>query len=510
MVINFFFFFYARQAFPVSSGEVEKWKRFEISYNNSSWSGNPFDLEFSATFTHKDSGRALKQFGFYGGNNTWKVYFMPDGLGEWTFQTTSADPELDQKVGSFNCIPSNLPGRLTPEGNRWKLEETGAYDAPIMIPTRQWFKRTETSNGISDFILWANDTVGARIIGTTLVYFGHAQDEVPYMKGKEGEEFNIAMWDRLNEHYDLIRDQGMGHYIMFYSDDSESPNKYGITEYSPEELRLFRYAVARLSPYPMVMWDSGIDISETRSDGWIDWFADWFNDNDPWKHPVDSRSGGGSGGRHATRGGYYSDGASTLPDHNAFVNAWNSRTVPTAFTDRWREDYGRGGFNSDKIRRAIWEIGLVGGSALYVSGSDNGGYLTDTYASDFKAAPYGGYAANFFRNKIGDFGKLEPHDELVISGNSVVLSAIPGNEYVAYLPFGGNVIIDLSHATGDLDYEWYNPRQGTYSNQEIIQGGSNKDFIAPSSDDWVLYIKDSQSGSDPDIVPPSAPSNLRL
>ena len=34
------------------------------------------------------------------------------------------------------------------------------------------------------------------------------------------------------------------------------------------ELRLFWYAVARFSAYPIVVWDTGIDIGETRSSQW--------------------------------------------------------------------------------------------------------------------------------------------------------------------------------------------------------------------------------------------------
>jgi hypothetical protein len=204
-----------------------------------------------------------------------------------------------------------LPGKLTRQGNRWILQDQSKHVAPILLPTREWFKRTNTGDGVDGLIRWADDTAGALLIGTTLVYFSQAQEEIPYIIGQEGEQFNIPMWDRLNSHYDMLRDQGMGFYIMFYSDDSESPNRYGITAKSPEEMRLLRYAIARFSAYPIVMWDTGIDIQETRSNEWIDWFADWFNENDPRQHPVSSRTGGGSGGKIPNTGTYFSDGSAT-------------------------------------------------------------------------------------------------------------------------------------------------------------------------------------------------------
>ena len=134
----------------VASAQVQvgKWKRFEVSYPNSSWSGNPFDLDFRATFTHTQSGRRLTQLGFYAGSDTWTIYFMPDELGEWTFTTSSPDADLDTKSGTFSSIASGLEGKLMPDGNRWKLSDTGKHEFPIMIPTRQWFKRTNTSDGV--------------------------------------------------------------------------------------------------------------------------------------------------------------------------------------------------------------------------------------------------------------------------------------------------------------------------------------------------------------------------
>jgi hypothetical protein len=468
--------------------EVPKWKRYEVTLSNPSWNGNPFDLELTGEFRNVASGRMLTQLGFYAGDNTWKIYFMPDELGEWSYETHSPDSDLDKKKGSFSCIPSGLPGKLTRQGNRWVLQDQNKQVAPIILPTREWFKRTNTANGVDDFIRWADSTAGALLVGTTLVYFGQAQEEIPYIRGREGEQFNIPMWDRLNSHYDRLRDQGLGFYIMFYSDENESPNNFGITAKSPEELRLFRYTIARFSAYPIVMWDTGIDIKETRSNEWIDWFANWFNENDSWQHPVSSRTGGGSGGKFPTRGSYYSDGAPTLPAHRTVVKTWKDQNVPLAFTDRWRENYDRGNFDRNKIRRAVWEVGLVGGSALYVGGNEHDGYLSQDYASDFEAAPDLGIRTKFFLERVVDFNRLEPRDDLLGSGDQAVLSASLGREYVVYDANGGKIEIDLSHASGSLSAEWFNPRTGEIKSFGQVNGGGKVSFTSPDNNDWVLHL----------------------
>lgn len=497
------FYFCITFANTADAMEVGKWKKFEVSYTNTTFSDNPFDLDFNARFVHTSSGKVIDRIGFYAGNDTWKIYFMPDELGEWTFATNSSDSDLNGHTGTLNCIASNLPGQLVADGNRWRLSDSDKHDMPIAIPTRQWFKKTETSNGIDDFINWANDTVGARIIGTTLVYFRHEQSAIPYIKGKEGETFNIPMWDRLNSHFDMMRDLGMGLYIMLYSDDAESPNLFGITAKSAAEIRLLKYLVARFSAYPIVLWDTGIDIGETRTDDEIDWLTDWFNANDPYDHMVSSRTGGGSGGKFPINANYYSDGEDLFPDHSTYVTTWKNRSVPTFFTDRWREDYTRGDFNRTKIRRVTWEMGLVGGTGVYVSGSDNGGYLTAAYQADFKAAPDLGIASHFFKNDIQNFGLLSPHDELIVVGNAV-LSARPGLEYVAYLPLGGNVQLNLAALQNTYEATWFNPRSGESVLIGNVSGGL-QNFSAQDENDWVLYIKSSTS-----VPVPSSPKSLQL
>lgn len=132
-------------------------------------------------------------------------------------------------------------------------------------------------------------------------------------------------------------------------------------------------------------------------------------------------------------------------------------------------------------------MGLVGGTGLYISGNENGGYLTSTYMTDFKAAPEIGFASLFFREETSNFGALTPHEEIVVTGN-MILSAVPGIEYVGYLVNGGSVTISLSETTASFDARWYNPRTGVFQNFGSVIGGGDTNFDAPSTEDWVLHL----------------------
>ena len=170
------------------------------------------------------------------------------------------------------------------------------------------------------------------------------------------------------------------------------------------------------------------------------------------------------------------------------MNTWKDQNVPLAFTDRWRENYSRGNFNRDKIRRAAWEVGLVGGSALYVGGNENQGYLAQDYAQDFEAAPDLGIRNKFFLERIADFNGLEPQDEVLVSGDQAILSASVGREYVVYDANGGKIEIDLSGVNGTLNAEWFNPRTGEVKNLSPVNGNGRVSFTAPDNKDWVLHL----------------------
>ena len=82
---------------------VEKWDYFELELP-AQVSGNPFlDIEFEAEFTHVH--RSVKVMGFYDGEDVYKVRFMPDMEGAWSFVTHSNLDALDGQRGEFTCTP---------------------------------------------------------------------------------------------------------------------------------------------------------------------------------------------------------------------------------------------------------------------------------------------------------------------------------------------------------------------------------------------------------------------
>jgi hypothetical protein len=84
------------------SAPVRQYDIFEISLKGPS-TGNPFlDVQLQATFSLEH--RSIIVDGFYDGEGTYKLRFMPDTLGEWRYTTTSNIAPLNRQTGVFVCI----------------------------------------------------------------------------------------------------------------------------------------------------------------------------------------------------------------------------------------------------------------------------------------------------------------------------------------------------------------------------------------------------------------------
>lgn len=84
-----------------SKQQVERWDVFEVELKGTD-QGNPFkDIRLEAAFMQ--GHRKIHVDGFYDGEGTYRIRFMPDELGEWTYQTKSNSPELDGISGTLLC-----------------------------------------------------------------------------------------------------------------------------------------------------------------------------------------------------------------------------------------------------------------------------------------------------------------------------------------------------------------------------------------------------------------------
>jgi Domain of unknown function (DUF5060) len=90
---------------------VEQWGTFEVSFSGPTVVNPYAEVEFGATF--EQLGKAIATDGFYDGGETYRVRFMPDTMGAWTYRTRSNHPGLDGKTGSL-MVHAARPGNHGP------------------------------------------------------------------------------------------------------------------------------------------------------------------------------------------------------------------------------------------------------------------------------------------------------------------------------------------------------------------------------------------------------------
>ncbi|AEI43268.1 DUF5060 domain-containing protein [Paenibacillus mucilaginosus] len=118
--------------------KVERWGLFELKLRGPS-EGNPGEeVSLSAGFT--SGSRYGEAEGFYDGDGTYRIRFMPQEEGTWTYRTQSSAPELDGLTGQFVCAgPSGENrGPVRTRGEAHFAYADGTRFIPVGTVCSQW------------------------------------------------------------------------------------------------------------------------------------------------------------------------------------------------------------------------------------------------------------------------------------------------------------------------------------------------------------------------------------
>jgi hypothetical protein len=136
----------------------------------------------------------------------------------------------------------------------------------------------------------------------------------------------------------------------------------------------------------------------------------------------------------------------------------------------------------------VWRSFLRGHNPIFMDPYD-GAILGDTNTARMVSPQFEllrlnmGYTLRYAAKM--NLAAMTPHGELA---STEFCLANPAKEYLAYLPDGGRVTMDLSAASGLLAVAWFNPRSGDATPGESTSGGGKRSFEPPFDGDAVLYI----------------------
>ena len=251
----------AALAFGCSAGvlgaETEQWDIFELTLKGPS-DGNPFaDVRFSVEFRRKDE--VFKPEGFYDGNGIYKVRFMPDATGNWTYVTRSNRKDLDGKKGHFTCTKARSgnhgPVRVHntfhfayADGTAYRQIGTTCYawvhqgdameEKTLATLKKAPFNKMRMCIFPKDFAYNKNEPV----------YYAY---EGKPLKDWDFTRFNPAFWRHFEKRVGQLRDMGIeADIIIFHPYDRWGFKKMG----HENNLFYLRYLVARLAAYRNVWW----------------------------------------------------------------------------------------------------------------------------------------------------------------------------------------------------------------------------------------------------------------
>ena len=269
--------------------DVERWGIFEISLEGS-MDGNPFlDVKLSAEFKHKT--KVIELDGFYDGDGVYRVRFMPDTLGPWTYATKSNRDELDGKSGQFKCVeqsPENHgPVRVRNTFHFAYADGTSYF--PVGTTCYAWIHQGDELEGQTLVTLEKSPFNKVRFCVFPKHYIFNRNEPVyhPFegslSEGWDFTTFNPEFFRHLEQRVGDLLELGIeADLILFHPYD-----RWGYATMDAEtDDRYLRYVVARLSAYRSVWWSLANEYDLMQAKTMVDWdrFFQIIQGTDPYQH----------------------------------------------------------------------------------------------------------------------------------------------------------------------------------------------------------------------------------
>ena len=280
--------------FMAAQSKVQKWDIIELTFHGPS-EGNPFvGTSFAGHFTNGDD--SLNQEGFYDGNGTYIIRFMPDKEGVWNYVTTSNKEELNGKKGSFECIKpvSNNHGPVRVSNQFHCKYEDGTPYYPFGTTIYEWPFQDETTKNQTIETLKSSPFNKARFLAvppykeryidgpnklTVFPFEGTNKDNWDFSK------FNPEYFKNLDSCVSQLKKLGIEADIILFRPYDKG--KWGFDTAGQEvNERFARYMVARYAAYSNIWWSLANEnsfIKNLSDDDWDDLFK-LVQEKDPYHH----------------------------------------------------------------------------------------------------------------------------------------------------------------------------------------------------------------------------------
>ena len=271
---------------------VEQWGMFEFALTGPA-TGNPYkDVTLTADFTL--GHRTIRVKGFYDGNATYRIRFMPDATGAWSYTTASSAPALAEHSGQFTCTAPS-PGNHGPVGTAHQYHFQHSDGTPYFPfgTTTYAYLFTSDDNaaaclaGLRPYFNKTRVCVLPKSLGSnqpTLLPFPNPTADANGRGGKpDYTQFVPAYFQRLESRLLALQQANIqADLILFHPYDAWGYKAMG----AENDDFYLRYAIARLAAFRNVWWSIANEYDLVRTKTMSDWdrFFRITQEEDPYSH----------------------------------------------------------------------------------------------------------------------------------------------------------------------------------------------------------------------------------
>ena len=272
-----------------AQNKIEKWRIFEVVLKGESKENAYTDVKLSAVFTNGENTKTVT--GFYDGKGIFKIRFMPQEIGTWTYVTSSSFKVLHNKKGKFECISNtkNNHGPVIvkdtfnfaysggepyyPFGTTcygWVHQGDSLAELTLNTLSNGYFNKIRMCIFPKDYDWNKNEPILYPFEGKPLTNWDYNRFNPEYFQNIEKR---IAQLDSLGIEADLI---------VFHPYD-----RWGFKKMDRKTDDLYiNYIIARFAAYKNVWWSMANEFDFMNEKTMEDWnhFIIMFAEKDPYNH----------------------------------------------------------------------------------------------------------------------------------------------------------------------------------------------------------------------------------
>lgn len=269
--------------------EVEQWSVFEKDFR-ADYEGNPYkEVELFALFTNGEKEEKVR--GFYDGNQMYRIRFMPDKTGEWSYTTESNHPDLNGYNGKFNCIdPTGNNYGPVRVSKRYCFEYAdGKPFRPLGTTAYAWIHQGDSLEEITIQTLAKAPFNKIRMCIFPKDYLYNRNEPEYYVFERDSlgnnnySRFSPDYFHHLEKRLRQLLDMGIeADIILFHPYD-----RWGYQSMSDTTDQFYlEYLIARLAAFRNIWWSAANEFDFMQSKTMDDWhrYFEIITQEDPYDH----------------------------------------------------------------------------------------------------------------------------------------------------------------------------------------------------------------------------------